>query len=692
LAFILTREPDWTTLPAGTPPSIRRLLRRCLEKDRKRRLADASDARLEIEEALAAPAPEGAATGSPTIARSFWKRAIPVVTTAVVTSAMVGAAVWMLKPTPPLAVTRFAFTLGENQQLSVGNQAVAMSPDGRLLVYVANDQLYLRSMSDLEARPIPGTRQTPTPYNPVFSPDGQFIAFYSQVDRTIKKIAVSGGAAVRIGPAPIELLGMTWDAGGIVFTGGLRESGNPVRIMRVSANGGQPDVLVKAKDLGEVMYGPQALPGGEWVLFSSTADFGNPDSWQIVVQSLKTGERKTLVTGGRDGRYLPTGHLVYAAGGVVFAVPFDVRHLAVTGGPVPVVEGVMRTSVIGAAQFSVSNTGSLAYMPGPMYGSSAQLDLALMDRKGGLTPLKLQPGAYAFPRVSPDGKQVAFGTDDGKEAIIWIYDLSGKSAMRRLTFGGRNRFPLWSSNGERVAFQSDREGDLGIFWQRADGSGTADRLTKPDAGTSHVPESWSPKGERFLFGAHKGPDISDPFGLNKGNVATDPFSLWMFSLQDKKATPFGQVQSFFPINSVFSPDSRWVAYTSGDEKGVIAIFVQPFPATGAKYQISKDPRSHHPLWSPDGKELYYIPGPVRSPLAVSVTTQPSFAFGNALPVFFPPGTAGPAVVRNYDMAPDGRAIGVVPAGQTTQSEALAAQQIQVVLNWTEELKRLVPTR
>jgi eukaryotic-like serine/threonine-protein kinase len=264
LAFILTRAPDWTTLPAGTPPPIRRLLHRCMEKDRKRRLADASDARLEIEEALAAPAAsEGAATPSPTVPRSFWKRAIPMVTAAVVTSAMVGAAVWMLKPTPPLAVTRFAFTLGENQQLSVGNQAVAMSPDGRLLVYVANDQLYLRSMSDLEARPIPGTRQTPTPYNPVFSPDGQFIAFYSQVDRTIKKIAVSGGAAVRIGPAPIELLGMTWDAGGIVFTGGLRESGNPVRIMRVSANGGQPDVLVKAKDLGEVMYGPQVLPGGE---------------------------------------------------------------------------------------------------------------------------------------------------------------------------------------------------------------------------------------------------------------------------------------------------------------------------------------------------------------------------------------------------------------------------------------------
>ena len=191
-----------------------------------------------------------------------------------------------------------------------------------------------------------------------------------------------------------------------------------------------------------------------------------------------------------------------------------------------------------------------------------------------MEPLKLPPGPYQHPRAAPNGTQIAFATDDGKEAIVWIYELGGTASMRRLTFGGKNRFPIWSADGQRVAFQSDREGDLGIFWQRADGSGAAERLTKPDQGTSHVPESWSPKGERFLFGVTKGSSVS----------------LWTFSLQDKKATPFADVQSPSPINAAFSPDGRWVAYTVTE--GVTGIYVQPFPATGAKYlSCRKAPRS-----------------------------------------------------------------------------------------------------
>ena len=187
-----------------------------------------------------------------------------------------------------------------------------------------------------------------------------------------------------------------------------------------------------------------------------------------------------------------------------------------------------------------------------------------------MEPLKLPPGPYQHPRASPNGTQIAFATDDGKEAIVWIYELGGTASMRRLTFGGKNRFPIWSADGQRVAFQSDREGDLGIFWQRADGSGAAERLTKPDQGTSHVPESWSPKGERFLFGVTKGSSVS----------------LWTFSLQDKKATQFADVQSPNPINAAFSPDGRWVAYTVTEGAGT-GIYVQPFPATGAKYLVSK---------------------------------------------------------------------------------------------------------
>ena len=381
---------------------------------------------------------------------------------------------------------------------------------------------------------------------------------------------------------------MTWDAGGIVF--GQAGKG----IMRVSANGGQPEVLVSVKD-GELMYGPQVLPGGEWLLFT-LATAATADGWdkaQIVVQSLKSSERKTLVSGGSDGRYLPTGHLVYALGGVLFAVPFDLPRLAVTGGPVPIVEGVKRSSgTTGTAHFSVSSTGSLVFVPGPASTSSAQSDLALVDRNGAVQPLKLPPGAYEYPRLSPDGKRIAFGSDDGKDAIVWIYDVAGASSARRLTLGGRNRVPVWSADGERVAFQSDREGDLGLFWQRADGTTAAERLTKPDKDTAHVPESWSPDGKTLLFSVAKG----------------SSYAVAALSLTDKKVTPVGGIQSPFPPSATFSPDGRWVAYSAtapGPPAG--SLFVQPFPTTGATYPISKG-GGFHPTWSPDGKELFYFAG------------------------------------------------------------------------------------
>ena len=262
-----------------------------------------------------------------------------------------------------------------------------------------------------------------------------------------------------------------------------------------------------------------------------------------------------------------------------------------------------------------------------------------------MEPLKLPPGPYQHPRAAPNGTQIAFATDDGKEAIVWIYELGGTASMRQLTFGGKNRFPIWSADGQRVAFQSDREGDLGIFWQRADGSGAAERLTKADQGTSHVPESWSPKDERFLFGVTKGSSVS----------------LWTFSLLDKKATQFGDVQSQSPINAAFSPDGRWVAYTV-TERAVTGIYVQPFPATGAKYPVSKS-TTVSPVWSRDGREIVSQPqGGLQA--VQTITTQPSFSFGP--PVLMPRGhnDSGRTSQRNYDVMPDGRILGVVAAGQT----------------------------
>jgi serine/threonine-protein kinase len=392
------------------------------------------------------------------------------------------------------------------------------------------------------------------------------------------------------------------------------------------------------------------------------------------VQSLASGERKTLIVGGSDARYVPTGHIAYAFKGSVFAVAFDVQRLEVKGGAVPMVKGVAEAGAGSDADFSFSGTGSLIYIPRTFSRSSAQWELALIDRKGRIEPLKLPPGPYSSPRVSPDGTRIAFGTDDGKEAVISIYDLSGTNSMQRVTFGGNNRFPIWSSDGKRVAFQSDRDGDLAIFWQPTVGTGAAERLTKADQGESHVPEAFSPKGDRLLFSITKGSDVS----------------LWTFSVQDRKATPFGAVHSSNPTDAVFSPDGRWVAYTS-TERDRTTIYVQPFPATGAKYQLfaRESDGPHEGTWSPDGKELFYDPRPSGFE-AVSVTTEPTFAFGNPVAVPRPFGASPPAVRRAYDITPGGKFMGLIPAGQTEFTPI--APQIQVVLNWFEELKARVPTK
>lgn len=265
----------------------------------------------------------------------------------------------------------------------------------------------------------------------------------------------------------------------------------------------------------------------------------------------------------------------------------------------PIVEGVRRVGgggqSTGTAHYSYSQTGSLAYVPGPVTTGSAEgTDLAIFDRKGTAQPLKLPLRPYRSPRASPDGKSVTFDSEDESDAIVWVYELAGTSAIRRLTFGGKNRAPIWSADGYWVAFQSDREGDLAIFRQRADGSGTAERLTKPDKGTSHTPQSWSPDGEHLLFTVQTG---------------EQQFSLWTMAMKDRRTAAYGNVQSPGNLEGEFSPDGRWIVYNSR-ESGSGQVFVQPFPSTGAKYQIPQSGGA--PYWMGKGNELILNIGP-RSP-------------------------------------------------------------------------------
>ncbi len=396
----------------------------------------------------------------------------------------------------------------------------------------------------------------------MFSPDGQSLVFTT--GGAIKRIAIGGGTATTICQLNATPSTLTWANDGILFSDGR------TAIMWVSQNGGKPLVLVDLKNSEDLAYAPQLLPDGDALLFTivkrASAALGRWDASQVVVQSLKTGVRKPLIEGGSDAQYVPTGHIAYMSEGTLFAVPFDLRKLAVTGGAVPVVDSVRLANAFGfglTGHFAFSNSGSLVYVPA--YPSGGQDDVILFDRKGGAEPLKLPPGKYEFPRVSPDGTRLVLGTTNGKEAAVSIYELSGASTLRRLTFEGNNRFPIWSADGKRVAFQSDREGDFAVFWQSADG-GPAERLTKPEPGTLHVPESWSPDGDVLLFSATK--DFVS--------------SLWTFSLRDRKATPFSDVKNLsLPPDAMFSPDGRWVAYQMGEAGAIEGSTLRPaVPSNG----------------------------------------------------------------------------------------------------------------
>ncbi len=680
LASVLKSDPDFSQLPSKLNPRLRELLRRALDKNLTRRWQAVGDVRFEIEAILADP--QGVLVEEQRAAnrRPLWKRAIPVLIAALIAGTIGSIGAWNLKPPAPGTVTRFPLLLPEGQSLfaSGGRQALAVSPDGTALVYTTNSNLFLRSLSEMEARPLLSDSEVPGISSPFFSPDGQWVGFWSGQDSALKKIAATGGAALTISKAD-NPSGVSWDGDQIVFGQGNKG------IMRVSANGGDPEVLAKVQPL-EVADGPQILDGGKALLFSlTTAGAGEGtnrwDKAQIVVQSLSSGERKVVIKGGSAARYLPSGHLVYAIAGTLLAIPFDLGKLQVRGGPVPVVEGVRRSpnpQVQPATAYVVfSRNGSMVYIPG-FEGSNRQR-LVLMDQTGKAQPLPLPPNVYVSPRISPDGKQLTVATDNGKEGIVWVYDLNGGGSLRRLTFGGRNLFPIWSRDGRYITFQSDREGDRGLFRQLADGSGSAERLTKADQEVFHIPEAWSPDGKTLSFQLVR---------VRNGGI-------WTVSLEgeagSEKPKPFVELPGSSQANSVFSPDGRWLAYSSNELAMAPRVFVQPFPPTGAKYQISTEV-STAPVWSPDGKQLFYhLVGPRM--VVVDIRTAPSFNFGPArlLPI---EGFLNPvAQVRFYDVTPDGKQfIMVLPDTPQTDPNRRATTQINVVLNWFEELKQHVPAQ
>jgi eukaryotic-like serine/threonine-protein kinase len=662
---ILEKEPaPISTIKPLTPPGLDHAVRRSLAKDPEERWQTARDLALELKWIAESSSQTTLAPSAPGhTLRTRWARTVAWSVGSFILAAVATSALWNWKRSPslpPPAISRFTITLPQGRQLAGldGGSVVAVSPDGTHLAYVARQGggaqlLYLHPMDGLEAHAISGTEEAVCPF---FSPDGQWLGFFA--GNKLKKVSVNGGPAQTLGDVPMGR-GASWSDQGVIALAPTNNSS--LRQMPVAGGSLQPVTRFNKGEIGHRW--PDFMPGGRALLFAAAATNFNWNHAQLAIQSLATGERHNLIQEATYPRFASSGHLIYAQGASLMAAPFDSQRLAVTGAGVPVVEGVLASTTTGAAQYSISATGSLAYVPGNAV--SAQSKLVWVARNGTELSISAPARAYIFPRTSPDGGRVAVAIRE-QESQIWIYDLV-RGTLTRLTFeGSLSLAATWAPDGKRIAIQSNREGPLNIFWEPTDGSGGLERLTTSES--LQFPMSWSRDGQLLAFAE------IDP---NSG------YDIWVLRLSDRKIQPFLR-SPFNESVPQFSPDGHWLAYVS-DESGRWEIYVQPYPGPGAKLQISTD-GGMEPVWNPNGRELFYRSGDKM--MAVDIATQPSFNAGKPRIIFEGRYERTPATGPNYDVSPDGQRFLML---KPIEQEVAAPTQINVVLNWFEELKHRVPT-
>ncbi len=682
LASVMKSDVDVRRLPPDLPETLRTVLHRCLEKDPLQRIRDMGDVRLAMEGAFETTV---STRSDPTAAPQFqvWQRPIPATIVAVVLVAITGLAVWgMTRPDViPADLMRFTIVPTDTAPFSgVGLfRDLAITRDGTQIVYQsrASDdgqrQLILRPIDQFGGVPLRGGAGA----SPFVSPDGEWVGSLAS-STTVQKESIFGGPPVALTESPNPIVGASWGADEQIIFGTLRGG-----LLRVSGGGGEPETLTTLDtEQGENGHlWPFSIPGRKAVVFVITA--GLPlSTGQLAVLDLNTGDVTRLGLTGVSPHYVSTGHLVYAAAdGSVRAVPFDASLLAVTGNPVPLVEGVA-VKASGAANFSISDNGRLVYVLGASAGGAGSFVLALIDRDGNAEPLDVPPQAYFGPRLSPDGTRLAVEVRDEGGSAIFVYDMSGNTAMRRLTqtSEGSNRFPLWTPDGERVTFVSDRDGLRGIYWQFADGTDVAEALFLADEDVSLLPTGWSPDERTLAFTQGR-----DPGFVAEGDI-------WTLSLESGTAAEpvlFYDDPENAQVGATFSPDGNWIAYRSDSSPSSGDVYVQPVPPTGRTYRVTEaTTRAFGPRWSADGTELFYQRGGQIA--AVDVETIRGFQNGaeRLLPV---QGFFAIRPYRDYDVTPDSQQFLVaVPVGQA-DSDASATPQINIVLNWFEELKERVPT-
>ncbi len=480
LATVLKSEPDWNALPADVAPPVRTLVQRCLAKDRRLRVAHISTALFVMNESasLVSTAPVQPVSVLPRV--PLWRRLVMPAAALIVGGASVGAGVWLAtRPAVP-HVTRFSLSRTGTGTLAVDTQSrdLAITPDGAHIIYKGiastGTQLFVRARNQLELTPLTALGQAPRA--PFSSPDGQWIGFVEPGSAiTLKKVAISGGPALVLCGLDGASRGATWgDDDSIIFATSATSTG----LQRVSSAGGEPTVLTKPnRGRGESDHlWPQFLPGSQAVLFTITATTGGIDASQVAVLDLPTGTQKILMRGGSQAYYVPSGHLVYVAAGTLRAVAFNLERLEATGTPIPMLSDVV-TLPNGTAEFDIARDGTLVYVAGGA-GATART-LVWVDRQGREEAIKAAPARpYASPRLSPDGTRVALDIRD-QENDVWVWDLARETLIRVTSDPGVDQAPTWMPDGRRLVFSS-QAGGLGgsLFWQAADGTGKAERLSE----------------------------------------------------------------------------------------------------------------------------------------------------------------------------------------------------------------------
>jgi serine/threonine-protein kinase len=672
LADVLRAEVDWSRLPATTPASIVRLLRRCLERDSKRRLRDIGEARILIEEQLAglssasaAAAAMSGAAPAPAPVQTSTRRLPWAIAAAAVLVAAASSVGWLTQTSTPAGPRmHFDVKLTEDQLWTQLGSALELSPDGSRVAYVTATALYIRPLDQLAGTALTnGAAGESAPYHPFFSPDGQWIAYVTPSE--LRKVPVSGGT-------PLTLCGVSRSRGAtwapddtIIFT-----PSTDTGLFRVPAAGGEPQPLttLNAERKEATHRWPQVLPGGKAVVFTShTQTIGNFDNATIEVVVLATGERKVVHSGGAYARYVPSGHLVYANKGTLFAVPFDVDRLEITGTPAPVVQNVTASDEEGTAQFTFSNTGVMAYVRGgpliPRY------PIVWVDRDGRTARLLDEEGAYANPRLSPDGQRLSLTVLRDGNWDIWVYDLE-REVSTRLTFDeGSDTEQIWSPDGRDLIFSSTRAGADSLFRKPADGSGEETQVGNIDS--PMWASTWSADGRDVAF------------------TTTSPnFDIGVLTLGSDEPPKMILSSQFGETDAAISPDGRWVAYAS-NESGRVEIYVRPYPSGGGRWQIS-DTGGGYPRWARNGRELFYRSDEGIMAASIEVTGD-SLRTSRPVQLFSGPfrgGTAGISIAgssfADFEVTGDGQRFIMFPQGTTTGEER--AGLVTLVSPWFEDLK------